>query len=50
VLSPSGVLAIITLAIVGRLLTCGVDALYFMAAGLFILGFGSYWMSRQNDE
>jgi len=50
VLSPSGVFAIIMLAIVGRLLTRGVDARYFMAAGLFVLGIGGYWMSRLNLE
>src|SRR5260370_6664496 len=46
VLSPAGVFAIITLAIVGRLLGRGVDTRYLMAAGLFVLGIGSYWMSR----
>jgi len=50
VLSPSGVFAIIMLAIVGRLLTRGVDARYFMAPGLFVLGIGGYWMSRLNLE
>jgi len=50
VLSPSGVFAIIMLAIVGRLLTRGVDERYFMAAGLFVLGIGGYWMSRLNLE
>ena len=38
------------LAIVGRLLGRGVDARYFMAAGLFILAVGGYWMSRLNLE
>ena len=50
VLSPSGVFAIIMLAIVGRLLGRGVDARYLMATGLFILGVGGYWMSRLNLE
>jgi MFS transporter, DHA2 family, multidrug resistance protein len=50
VLSPSGVFAIIVLAIVGRLLGRGVDARYLMAAGLFILGVGGYWMSKLNLE
>ncbi len=50
VLSPSGVFAIIMLAIVGRLLGRGIDARYFMAAGLFVLGLGCYWMSRLNLE
>ena len=50
VLSPSGIFAIIMLAIVGRLLGRGVDARYLMATGLFILGLGGYWMSRLNLE
>jgi DHA2 family multidrug resistance protein len=50
VLSPAGVFAIIMLVIVGRLLGRGVDARYLMAAGLFILGVGGYWMSRLNLE
>jgi DHA2 family multidrug resistance protein len=50
VLSPSGVFAIIMLAIVGRLLGRGIDARYLMAAGLFVLGLGSFWMSRLNLE
>jgi MFS transporter, DHA2 family, multidrug resistance protein len=50
VLSPSGIFAIIVLAIVGRLLGRGVDARYLMAIGLFILGVGGYWMSRLNLE
>ena len=50
VLSPSGVFAIIMLAIVGRLLGRGADARYLMAAGLFVLAVGGYWMSRLNLE
>jgi DHA2 family multidrug resistance protein len=50
VLSPAGVFAIIMLAIVGSLLGRGVDARYLIATGLFILGVGSYWMSRLNLE
>jgi MFS transporter, DHA2 family, multidrug resistance protein len=50
VLSPAGAFAIIMLVIVGRLLGRGVDARYLMAAGLFILALGSYWMSRLNLE
>ena len=50
VLSPSGIFAIIMLAIVGRLLGRGMDARYLMAVGLFILGVGGYWMSRLNLE
>jgi MFS transporter, DHA2 family, multidrug resistance protein len=50
VLSPAGIFAIIMLAIVGGLLGRGVDARYLMAAGLFVLGVGGYWMSRLNLE
>jgi len=50
VLSPSGIFAIIMLAIVGRLLGRGLDARYFMAAGLFIMAIGSYWISQLNLE
>ena len=50
VLSPSGVFAIIVLAIVGGLLGRGVDARYLMAAGLFVLAIGGYWMSKLNLE
>jgi MFS transporter, DHA2 family, multidrug resistance protein len=50
VLSPSGIFAIIMLAIVGRLLGRGVDARYLMAAGLFTMAVGSYWISRLNLE
>ena len=50
VLSPSGVFAIITLAMVGRLLGRSVDARYIIAAGLFVLGVGAYWMSQLNLE
>ena len=50
VLSPSGIFAIIMLAIVGRLLGRGMDARYLMAAGLFVLGVGGYWMSLLNLE
>jgi MFS transporter, DHA2 family, multidrug resistance protein len=50
VLSPSGIFAIIVMVIVGRLLGRKVDARYLMAAGLFVLGVGGYWMSRLNLE
>jgi len=48
VLSPAGVFAIITLFVVGFLLSRGVDARILMAAGLLTLGIGNYWMSLQN--
>jgi MFS transporter, DHA2 family, multidrug resistance protein len=50
VLSPAGISSIIMLVIVSRLLGRGVDARYLMAAGLFVLGIGDYWMSRLNLE
>jgi len=50
VLSPSGIFAIVMLAIVGRLLGRGVDARYLIAAGLSILAIGGYWFSRLNLE
>ena len=50
VLSPSGIFAIVMLAIVGRMLGRGVDARYLMATGLFIMAIGSYWISRLNLE
>jgi DHA2 family multidrug resistance protein len=50
VLSPAGISSIIMLVIVGWLLGRGVDARYLMAAGLFVLGIGGYWMSRLNLE
>jgi len=48
VLSPSGVGSIITLIIVGRLLGRGIDARYFIAAGLLVLGLSAYWTSLLN--
>ena len=50
VLSPAAIFSIVMLIIVGWLLGRGVDARYLMAAGLFVLGIGSYWMSRLNLE
>jgi len=48
VLSPAGIFAVITLFIVGMLLARRVDARYLMAAGLFTLAIGNYWMSQLN--
>ena len=45
VLSPSGIGAVLMLAVVGRLLSRGADARYLMAGGLFIMGVGAFWMS-----
>lgn len=46
VLSPAGVCAVVMLFIIGALLTRGLDARYLMAAGLFTMAVGNYWMSR----
>jgi DHA2 family multidrug resistance protein len=46
VLSPAGVGAVMMLFVVGLLLGRGTDARYLMAAGLFTMGVGSFWMSR----
>jgi DHA2 family multidrug resistance protein len=46
VLSPAGVGAVMMLFVVGLLLGRGLDARYLMAAGLFTMGVGSFWMSR----
>jgi DHA2 family multidrug resistance protein len=48
VLSPAGIAAVIILFIVGALLGRGVDARIPMAAGLFTVGLGNYWMSQMN--
>jgi DHA2 family multidrug resistance protein len=50
VLSPAAIFSIFMLVIVGWLLGRGVDARYLIAAGLFVLGIGGYWMSRLNLE
>ena len=46
VLSPSGIGAVMMLAVVGRLLGRGTDARYLIATGLAIMGLGTYWMSQ----
>jgi DHA2 family multidrug resistance protein len=48
VLSPAGVFAIMTLLVVGVLLTRGVDARILMGCGLAVLAIGNFWMSRLN--
>ena len=50
VLSPSGVFAVMGLVIVGVLMSRGVDARYFMAAGLITMGIGNYWTSQLTLE
>jgi DHA2 family multidrug resistance protein len=48
VLSPAGFFAVIMLICISRLMSRGVDARYLMAAGLFTMGLGNYWMSVMN--
>jgi MFS transporter, DHA2 family, multidrug resistance protein len=48
VLSPSGVVAVMMLFVVGLALSRGVDARWLMAAGWIIMGIGNYWMSQMN--
>jgi DHA2 family multidrug resistance protein len=48
VLSPSGVGSILVLMVVGRLLGRGIDARWFVAAGLLTLGAAAYWTSLLN--
>ncbi len=48
VLSPSGIVAVMMLFVVGLSLSRGVDARWLMAAGLIIMGIGNYWMSQMN--
>ncbi len=48
VLSPAGLFAIMVLVIVGALLARGVDARYLMAAGLFTMALGNFWMAHLN--
>jgi DHA2 family multidrug resistance protein len=46
VLSPAGIFSIMTLLIVGQLLTRGVDARRLMATGLATMAVGNYWLSH----
>jgi DHA2 family multidrug resistance protein len=48
VLSPSGVSSILVLIIVGALLGRGIDARWFIGAGLLVLGASAYWTSLLN--
>ncbi|HEY1684345.1 MAG TPA: DHA2 family efflux MFS transporter permease subunit [Tepidisphaeraceae bacterium] len=48
VLSPSGIGAVLMLVIIGTLLGKGVDARWLMAAGLFVLAAGNYWLANLN--
>jgi DHA2 family multidrug resistance protein len=48
VLSPAGLFAVVTLLVIGILLSRGVDTRILMACGLVTLGAGNYWMSLMN--
>lgn len=48
VLSPSGFFAILSILIVGGILSRGVDARWFIAAGLVMMSAGCYWMAIMN--
>ncbi len=48
VLSPAGMFAVLTLFVVGFLLTRRFDARILMAGGLLTLAAGNYWMSQLN--
>ena len=50
VLSPAGLFAVMGLFVVGILMSRGVDARYFMAAGLITMGIGNYWTSQLTLE
>ena len=50
VLSPAGLFAVMGLFVVGVLMSRGVDARYFMAAGLITMGIGNYWTSQLTLE
>ena len=48
VMSPSGVFSILMMLAVGALLGRGTDARWLIAAGLFVMAAGNYWMVRMN--
>jgi DHA2 family multidrug resistance protein len=50
VLWPAGVLAALTLAIVGRLVGWGMDARWLIASGLLVMAAGNYWMTLKNTD
>ena len=50
VLSPAGLFAVMGLVFAGVLMSRGVDARYFMAAGLITMGIGNYWTSQLTLE
>ncbi len=46
VLSPAGLFAVMGLIFAGALMSRGVDARYFIAAGLITMAIGNYWTSQ----
>jgi MFS transporter, DHA2 family, multidrug resistance protein len=48
VLSPAGLFAILTLMIVSRALSNGVDARFLMGSGLLVMVIGNFWMAHLN--
>jgi DHA2 family multidrug resistance protein len=48
VMSPAGFFAVLVMPFVGRALGKGTDARWLLAAGLFIMAAGNYWMSQMN--
>jgi DHA2 family multidrug resistance protein len=50
VLSPAGIFAVLTMFVVGFLLSRGTDARLLMAVGLIFMGAGNFWMSMLNLE
>jgi MFS transporter, DHA2 family, multidrug resistance protein len=48
VLSPAGLFAVMTLFVVGAVLSRGIDARYAIATGLVVMAAGNFWMSRLN--
>jgi MFS transporter, DHA2 family, multidrug resistance protein len=48
VMSPAGFFALLAMPIVARLLGRGTDARWLIAAGLFLMTVGNYWMSQLN--
>ena len=49
-LLPAGLFAIMGLTFAGVLISRGVDARYFIAAGLIMMGIGNYWTSQLTLE
>jgi DHA2 family multidrug resistance protein len=46
--SPSGIFSIVSLVIVGSLISRGIDARWLIATGLITMATGNYWMALMN--